>query len=326
MAKSRSLGGLIFLLIVIGLGVAAFLNRQWLVDYWRGHDYVPTNEMGKIEEKLNLTERGEFLFKASRPELEESEKFNENCRSGSEEEIAVLGCYTEKNIYIYNITDTELDGIRELTTAHELLHAVWARMSASERKELDLVLTKAFEENQELLGSELDTYPDSQKQEELYVRAGTEVKKLPELLEAHYGEIFKDQDKIVDFYEKYIAVFREIEARMTTLKAEMDEIGIVIDAKTEEYKQRSEQLAADAVSFNACADTEGCFQTEADFYGRRAELVAEQEALNMMYEELNALIEGYNIKVNEYNENVIKNQELNQKINSNTRPEGLQQD
>ena len=144
MAKSRSLGGLIFLLVVIGGGVAVFLNRQWLVDYWRGHDYVPTSEMGEIEKKLNLTERGEFLFKASRPELNNSDEFNRNCLSHNAE-MAVLGCYTNNTVYVYDITEAELDGIRELTTAHELLHAVFLRMDEKERRLCGRVLRKYWQ-------------------------------------------------------------------------------------------------------------------------------------------------------------------------------------
>ena len=36
---------------------------------------------------------------------------------------AVLGCYANREISIFNVTDQRLDGIREVTAAHEMLHA-----------------------------------------------------------------------------------------------------------------------------------------------------------------------------------------------------------
>ena len=323
MAKSRSLGGLIFLLIVIGVGVAVFLNRQWLVDYWRGHDYVPTSEMGEIEEKLNLTERGEFLFKASRPELNNSDEFNRNCLSHNAE-MAVLGCYTNNTVYVYDITEAELDGIRELTTAHELLHAVFLRMDEKEKEALRPSLEKVLAENQETLNQDLDNYEQAEKFEELYVRAGTEVASLPADLEKHYAEIFKDQDGVVAYYDKYIVVFRELEAELAALKSETEVLATQIEGATAEYERSLNQLNADIVSFNSCAETLGCFKTEEDFNARRNILVTNQNVLSGKYEQINQLINLYNTKVEQYNADVLRSQNLNSKINSNSKPKTIE--
>ncbi len=47
---------------------------------------------------------------------------------------AILGCYnpSSRDIYIYNVTNSELDGVKEVTAAHEMLHAAWERLSESE--------------------------------------------------------------------------------------------------------------------------------------------------------------------------------------------------
>ena len=279
--------------------------------------------MARIRSDLDLTERGEFLFNAAQPVLNEREDFNNNCRAGASVEIAVLGCYAGNNIYIYNITEKELDGIRELTTAHELLHAVYARMSEDEKVALVEPLTRVFEANQEVLGEEIETYDTSEKQEELYVRAGTEIADLPASLEKHYGEVFSDQDKIVAFYNKYIAVFKKLETDMKTLKQEMEELQAVIDAKNAEYERRLEGLNARVDEFNKCAKTEGCFKTETEFNVRRQVIVAEQEALNGLRDEINATIDQYNVKVGEYNENVFYNEQLNKIVNSSEKPDTI---
>lgn len=309
--------GLLVLIVVVGV---AFWQREWIYDFYLGVTYQPSSEMARIRGDLALTDRGEFLFNAAQPALNEATEFNEHCRNG-ETEIAVLGCYTGGKIYVYDITDERLNGIRELTSAHELLHANWARMSDEEKVALVEPLTRTFEANQSFLESEIDSYDISERQEELYVRAGTEVADLPEALEKHYAEIFKDQDKVVGYYNGYISVFRTLEAEMNGLKAEMNEINTVVEAKIADYEQRVGQLNAAVVSFNSCAKTRGCFESEADYYARKTELMAEQEVLEGMYSEINELINTYNAKVEIYNADVSQSEKLNTIINSAAQPQ-----
>lgn len=325
-ARKRHAWGWVCLIVLIVVGVAIFLNRDWIHDYYRGMTYQPSGEMAQIRDDLDLTERGKFLFNAVQPELDGAAEFNSYCREGGESEIAVLGCYTGGKIYIYNITDERLDGIRELTSAHELLHANWARMSEGEKIALVEPLTRTFEANQDMLGEEINTYETNQKQEELYVRAGTEVKDLPEALEKHYGEIFKNQDKVVGYYESYISVFKALEKEMDELQAEMKAMDDTLTAKTTEYEQKLKQLNSDITEFNKCAEQAGCFTSEYEFYAKRAVLVAEQEALNLMYEEISGLVEAYNAKVEIYNADVLKSEKLNTVINSTQKPQEIKQE
>ncbi len=314
-------------LIMVIIGVAAlllFLNREWIHDYLRGREYQPTSEMQRIREDLALTERGEFFFNAAQPELNDRDEFNAHCRDGANTEIAVLGCYTNSNIYIYNIEEDELEGIRELTAAHELLHAVYARMDEKEKEGFRSILDQVYDENEDILKRDLDTYDAAERFEEMYVRVGTEVADLPAELERHYSEIFKDQDKIVGFYNQYIEVFRKIESDMEALKQEMAELEAGIEIKTAEYHQGLNEVNAKIDEFNNCADTEGCFESEAVFEARRAYLIQEQQALEDLYNEINSLVDQYNLKVNEYNENVLHNDKLNQIVNSSEEPEEIE--
>ncbi|MBQ3433039.1 hypothetical protein IJG22_01940 [Candidatus Saccharibacteria bacterium] len=311
------------LIAVLVVAVTVVLNQQWINDYLRGFGYEPEGEMGRIMRDLGLTERGEFLFKASRPELSSQDEFNTTCRTVMDEEMAVLGCYVGDSIYVYNIESAELDGIRELTTAHELLHAVWARMSLGERSELDDELSQALKANQSVLGEELEAYDDEQRQEELFVRAGTEVANLPAELEKVYGEVFRDQDKVVRFYDKYIGVFREMEREMEELTTRMERIQTEINGLSGDYERRVDVLNSEIDDFNACADTAGCFESEGTFYSRRAVLVGEQEALEGMYNQINGLVDQYNELVEKYNADVTRTEKLNRVMNSNSRPEEL---
>lgn len=305
------------LAISIAFIVAIILNRQWLYDWFRGIGYQPTGEMSRIMAKLNLTERGEFLFKAAQPRLNSRNDFNAICRGDSDEEIAILGCYTDGNIYIYNIDAEELNEIRELTTAHELLHAVWARMPDGDKERLSNDLEKVYRDNQDILSEEINHYSQNEQREELYARAGTEIKTLPDTLEKHYAEVFNDQDLIVSYYDSYITVFKEIEAEMTGLMKELDALDQEMQAKNKEYEQKLNQLNTDITNFNSCAATEGCFNNADAFHRRRNELLAEQTALEEMYNYINQLVDAYNQKVEQYNADATRTEKLNSLINSN---------
>lgn len=317
-------GGMVLVVALVGVMAWGIINREWIYDYVRGLAYQPTAEMNAIRNRLKLTEKGEFLFNAAWPELNERDAFNSSCRSAVDAEVAVLGCYTGGNIHIYNIVENELAGIRELTTAHELLHANWARMSEEEKRDLVEPLTQTFDTNRELLEGEITTYDVDERQEELYVRAGTEVANLPDVLEKHYAEVFSDQDLIVGFYNSYIKVFREVETEMDALKAEMDAIMVEVNAKTAEYEQRASQLEAEVESFNNCARMEGCFVSMDEFNARRNVLVAEQNNIEALYAEIDNLIREYNSRVEKYNADITRHETLDKKINSSVRVDEIE--
>ena len=309
-------------LILIVIVVIAVINKQLIFDFVKGKFYTPTVEMEQIRYDLNLTSQGELIFNASRPELNTEEGFNENCQV-SDESSAILGCYTNQTIYVYYIKDKELDGIVELTTAHELLHAVYERMSTSERDGLRGLLEKVYKENREILGDEIDLYEMSEQLEEIYVRAGTEVKSLPEELEKHYAKIFKNQDRIVDFYNKYIRVFREIENEFKSLEVEMTELNNQINEKIADYENGVSLLNSEIGEFNNCASAPGCFNSDYEFYLKRNELINRQTELQTLYDEVDDLINQYNLDVERYNNNVMRSENLQNIINSHVRVEEL---
>ena len=185
-------------------------------------------------------------------------------------------------------------------------------------------MQQVLNDDQGALEEELKVYDEAEKMEELYVRAGTEIKELPNELEEHYAEIFRDRSKVVNYYESYIGIFRQLEAEMASLKAEMEEIESSINAKIDEYERRVAELNAEVESFNGCAAVEGCFVSEWEFNVKRSELLAKQAELDSFYGEIDQLIEEYNVKVELYNKDVVRTENLNQKVNSISRPEEIQ--
>ena len=301
--------------VLVLIAVVIALNFSFLKDVFVGMGYRPSDEMAEIRDDLKLTGKGWVIFNASLPELKERQEFNQYCRE-SENTAAVLGCYRGDKIYVYNILNEELEGIRELTAAHELLHAVYSRMSVADKDKWGNLVHKVYSDNKDVMGEEIELYDDSEKAEEMYVRAGTEVADLPLELEEHFGEIFENQDLIVSYYDSYIRVFREIENHLREIYAKIEKLGGEIEDATSRYEEGVAALNNDIAEFNNCAKTPNCFSSNAVFNRQRNALIGRQNGLVDLYNSVNDLINQYNDLVAEYNDNVLHGQILNQAMNS----------
>ena len=307
-------GVLLLALVIAGVVIA---NRRYIVDWYRGINYTPTAEMAEIRDNLALTEGGRFLFNALQPALDEATEFNQNCHQNASE-TAVLGCYTGGAIHVYNITNPKLEGILEVTTAHEMLHAVWARMNGAEQESFLADLNEVLADNGEILDAEIGTYEQDLKLEEVYVRAGTEIADLPEKLEKHYANYFSDRQQIVNFYNNYIAVFNEIQDQVEDLQDEIAKQKEQLTTEINKYQQAAKDLEERVQEFNECAATQGCFSDRTVFASQRAKLVSDQQDLKAKNEQLNQAITEYNAKINEYNQLVDDSRKLEDEINSNS--------
>lgn len=317
MPKSKKKLIVVLIIFFLSLGLVLFylLNKTAVEDWFKGIGYNPTPAMLEVKNSLGLTTDGERIFAATHPLLASREDFNESCES-HDEDVSVLGCYTDDRIFVYNVENENLQGIRESTSAHELLHAVWHRLSGLEKSELKAILEETYNNHPEMKET-VESYPVVEQLGEKYVRLATQVKKLPETLEAHYAKYFKDQDKVVDYYDSYIAPFNELAETISKLKTELETLDDDITKRTADLDARISAFDKAVEEFNSCAETAGCFANEWSFRSRRNELVLEQQILNTDNDVLNGLIDAYNKKVEEYNKNVLRSAELQNEINSN---------
>ena len=321
MPKNKSRNNIILAvsaLIIVFIGVFIYLNRIVIYDWLMAMSYRAPAEVTAVEDKIALTDRAKLIFAATHPSMESRVDFNENCNS-HEKEISVLGCYSNGRIHVYNIQSAELNGILESTAAHELLHAAWERTDGGEKSRLTNYLMDVYNDERyhELLADDLDTYDQKNRVDELHSRIGTEIADLPEELEKHYARYFTNQDLVVDFYNNYITPFKELDEEIKALSAELESANAEIEQKSANYYTRAEQLLKEVDEFNVCANTAGCFSSNATFLARRNQLIAEQTNLDGVYDEVNSLVAHYNSLVAEYNAHVLRGEELEKVINSN---------
>ena len=120
MSLSRnSKKSVIFSAIVLIIAALAFINRQYIYDQVQVLAYSPSSEVQDIVSKSALSDTGKFYLYASHASVDNAANFNTNCQR-QEAGNAILGCYNNHNIYIYDVNNSTLEGIKEVTAVHEM--------------------------------------------------------------------------------------------------------------------------------------------------------------------------------------------------------------
>lgn len=319
----RRFGSALFLVLSALLAWWLVANRQVVLDQVALLNYHPSTEIAAIAARTTMTDGGRKTFYASRPELDDATTFNTACGK-SEQGSAVLGCYTGFKIYIYDVTDQQLDGIHEVTAAHEMLHAEYQRMGASEKQSVNALLEQEYAKLSkdaafaDRMGLYARTEP-GERDNELHSIIGTEIASISPELEKHYAQYFTNRQTVVALHDKYASVFTRLQSEAAALSAKMDALSAEIKSRSATYDQQSDQLNADIAAFNQRASG-GQFSSNEQFSAERADLVARVRQLNNQRVVINGLINRYNETAKEYNSIATQTEQLNQSINSNLAP------
>lgn len=307
---------------VAALPFIAIWQRQAIFDWWQLRDYTPSAEIVQLADNTTMTEDGRHLFYVYHAELQDKEAFNESCQFS--EQSIVLGCYVGgRGIYIYNVTDERLKGIEEVTAAHEVLHAAYDRLSSKERTRIDGLTEGVLRGlNNQRIKDSVENYrkrDPSIVPNELHSIIATEVRDIPEELEAYYARYFKDRKTIVGYSEKYEQAFTERKARADELVRQIESLRAQIEAKNAELSAMRASLEAEYRSLESQRATAepGPFNARVRAYN--ASVQAYNAAVGQSY----VLIDRHNALVAEYNQVVVEEKELIKAIDS--RPEAIEQ-
>ena len=315
--KSRKiLSNLIWIAVIIVGGLITYLNRVAITDTIMAIGYTPSTEIQSIMADIELTDTGARIVRASRPEIQGATSFNQNCPTNTD--AATLGCYYKQHIYVYDVTNTELAGIKQAVLAHELLHAAWSRLTSFERDQIAPYLKEVYEENKEALAKHMAIYTEDSQLDELHSVIGTEINpvKYPVALRTHYAKYFSNQNVVYGFYSKYHDKFVAIEKRTEELEKQIEVTQKQLDADTASYNQVYEQLNKDIEAFNKRANTEGGFASQHEFDTERSKLMQRRKELSAAYQELNTLTNELNALIEEYNQNIVRSTRLYDSIDS----------
>lgn len=324
--QANSNGGIVpFVIGILSvlLATVIFLNQQYIIDQIAVWQYQPTSAVASIVTRTSMSATGKFYLYASSPVIETATTFNQSCTK-QEQGTAILGCYTNRRIHVYDVTNEQLDGIEEVTAAHEMLHAAYDRLSESEKKQIDVLVEAEFAKlRQNSKFAERMAFYDrtepGERDNELHSIIGTEVPTIGSELETYYRRYFDDRSKITSLHASYVAVFDQLEARSKTLADELTRLADKINAETASYNAAIKTLNSDILSFNERAKTGG-FTSQNEFQAERAVLVARSEALEATRASINSDVDQYNQLREELATVASQSEALNRSIDSTLAP------
>jgi hypothetical protein len=314
-------------LLVTALSIIAALlllvNRQYVVDQLTVWQYQPIGAVTQLADRSGMSDTGKFYFYASQPAIETAPEFNKQC-GRKEESTAILGCYNGRNIYIYNVTNEQLDGIKEVTAAHEMLHAAYARMSGGEKGAVDKLLEAEYaklKSNKDFAErfAFYDRTEPGERDNELHSVIGTEVSAVSPELEAHYRAYFSNRSKVLALHDKYASVFAQLQAEGDALSARLTALGNTINQQTKDYNADVITLNNDIEDFNRRANSGG-FSSKEEFDSTRASLLARADQLDDMRQTINTEISEYNTLRERLKTVASQSEALNRSIDSSLSP------
>lgn len=312
--KQRGSVQYVVLAVVSLLSVWVFFNQRAIRDWWSLHSYDPPADIVALADSTSLSNSGRRLFYISRPQVDEREEFNQNCVF--EEKSLVLGCYAARHIYIYNVTNEQLDGIKQVTAAHELLHAVYARMDNAEREHIDKLTAQVFDGlNDSRLKEVIDGYRKDDAAavpNELHSILGSEVRDLPPELEEHYAHYFDDRQAVVALSESYEAVFTKLRGQLDDLQSQIDAAKAAISQTEADLASRKQTLDSEAGHLNQLKSDGQIAEYNKGVPGYNADVVT----YNQLIGTYKSQVASYNRLVDKYNDIALEQNQLIQSIDS----------
>lgn len=308
----------VLLALLVAVNIAAWSQRQDIADWWRLKDYTPPAEIVALADDTTMTDHAKHLLYINHPSLENKENFNAHC-SDKSQETAVLGCYhgDRQGIYIYAVTDERLQGVRQVTTAHEMLHQAYDRLSHDEKAEIDALLLKFFEHDlkNDDIRSKLESYKkqgDVVLVNEMHSIFGSEVRSLPAELETYYKKYFTDRSKVVNYSEAYQGEFKRrqdlvksYDAQLASLKKQINANKATLEADMNFLTNKEKEISQDIANQDQAA-----YDQDVKAYNNMV------ETYNALLNSTRKLIDEHNNIVDKRNDIAVQEQQLQQALDS----------
>lgn len=323
MSKKRIGGSLLATILLLATFVIAAVNVQYIQDTVQYYQYQPNAVMASFVSDSGMNDRGKFLLYASQPSLNDAESFNQRC-DNTEKTAAILGCYDGQRIYIYDITDSRLAGIRPTTAAHEMLHAAYKRLGESDRQKVNALLEAEYNKlkDDKDLADRMAFYARTQpgdRDNELHSIVGTEIASVGAELETYYERYFSDRSKVIAQHERYRSVFDELSTRADTLNNRINQLEEEVKSQRATYTAEADAVQTEIATFNERAN-QGDFANQAAFAQERQILLAKFAYLENLRANLISVISEHNTLIAELNAIAIETDMLNRSIDSNVTP------
>lgn len=275
-------------------------------------NYTPNGVISFIASTTEMTDYGKRLFFLNDPKLVSTEnELNSICKTNASHiDASTLGCFSQRNNTIYLLDNNSglSDNLLATTASHELLHSVYVNMPFEEKRRIDAALLEVWNgPSNEYLAKRLSAYnfpEESPNLNELHSIIGTEIEKLPPVLEEHYSKYF-NQPKVSKISSSYN---KKVEGKKTAL-AKITKNLNALKKKIESNKKQISRLVADLDKYKRDMNLYKSLSNSSNYYiSKYNELVP---VFNETVSKINDLESETQDFISEYNSTV---PDLNNKV------------
>lgn len=307
------LRGFFYFLVIVAISVG-FWQRQNIIDWWKLRNYTPSVAVATLATESNMNQNGRKILYLQKPLVQSKAEFYVSCEEGETE--IVLGCYKpNKGIYVLKVDDQRLEGVEQVTTAHEMLHAAYDRLSTGQRNKASLMLQSAYKKitDKDII-EKIDVYKksDADISNELHSILGTEVGSLPADLEEYYKQYFTNRQTVVNLANGYKAEFKTRKAKVAAIDVQLKNIETQViadnkqlDIQQAEFTKESKRLDELLKQGNIEEYNSGVVAYNKDLVPFRNKLAKTRD-----------LVSQYKVLLTERNKLAAEAQELNRALDS----------
>jgi hypothetical protein len=246
----RLLAG-VALLLLLAFPFVIYFNAQALTDWWQLRNYTPPLAVVSLADQDAMTGYARHVFYVNQPSIESNAtQFRKDC--GETEKTIILGCYhsNQDGIFVYNVTDHRLDGVQQVTSAHEMLHAAYDRLSTKDKNYVNGLLNDFFNNDlkDKRIIDTLNVYRQTEPNDvvnEMHSIFGTEIASLSPQLEQYYKKYFTDRSLITKDAANYEGEFTKREDQIKNDDAKLSAMKTQIDSEEQALQQQLIQINSD---------------------------------------------------------------------------------
>ena len=234
-------------LIVVVLAATGFVEAQNIEDWWSLQGYTPSAAIQTLAKDDTMTPKAQHLLYVANATVDSRKVFNAHCANKGDDTI-VLGCYTggtNGTIYIYNVTDPQLNGIQQVTAAHEMLHVVYARLG-SNKTAVDNLISAQMKQITDPRIIQLEkiynTTEPGELMDEMFSVLGTQIGSLSPGLNAVYNEYFANRQVLVGYTNDYVNLFEQNNTEIQTLDGQLATLNTTIQSDNSQLTSQEQQI------------------------------------------------------------------------------------
>jgi hypothetical protein len=291
----RITAGLV-MLALLAFPFIVYFKAQALVDWWQLRDYSPPPAISQLAAADTMTDYSRHIFYVNHPDLEANvQQFQADCTVT--EQAIVLGCYhsNQDGIFIYDVSDSRLAGVKEVTAAHEMLHAAYDRLSDHDKNYVNGLLEDYYNHDlkDQRIIDEINSYKQTEPKDvvnEMHSVFGSEAANLPAPLETYYAKYFTNRTAVTGFAQNYQNEFTARQAQIKADDAQLAQMNAQIKSEEAALTAQLGKINADRSKLDNERSSGQTAQYNADVPGFNAEV----EAYNSGVGRLQSDIKAYN--------------------------------